>query len=267
VVGGRSVGVPGTVRLMEDAHKRFGRLPWARLFEPAITLAEEGFAISPRLNGLLSQEQFLARDTVAKAYFYEAGGAAKAVGTKLQNPAFAQTLRTLAEKGAAAFYSGPLADDIVATVTGHAGNPGDMTLDDLRGYAVVEREPVCGKYRVYTICGMGPPSSGAIAVQQILSVLETRDLARAYYNPRLALAGVIVNRVERTVEHRRGLAEITSYFGGDLVWSPHLPKRTALQEGARRGVPLAEVHGRAARELGREFAELASRIKLGRGRA
>jgi gamma-glutamyltranspeptidase/glutathione hydrolase len=178
VVGGRSVGVPGTVRLMEDAHKRFGRLPWARLFEPAITLAEEGFAISPRLNGLLSQEQFLARDTVAKAYFYEAGGAAKAVGTKLQNPAFAQTLRTLAEKGAAAFYSGPLADDIVATVTGHADNPGDMTLDDLRGYAVVEREPVCGKYRVYTICGMGPPSSGAIAVQQILSVLETRDLAR-----------------------------------------------------------------------------------------
>jgi gamma-glutamyltranspeptidase / glutathione hydrolase len=178
VVGGRSVGVPGTVRLMEDAHKRFGRLPWARLFEPAITLAEEGFAISPRLNGLLSQEQFLARDTVAKAYFYEAGEAAKAVGTKLQNPAFAQTLRTLAEKGAAAFYSGPLADDIVATVTGHAGNPGDMTLDDLRGYAVVEREPVCGKYRVYTICGMGPPSSGAIAVQQILSVLETRDLAR-----------------------------------------------------------------------------------------
>jgi gamma-glutamyltranspeptidase/glutathione hydrolase len=178
VVGGRSVGVPGTVRLLEDAHKRFGRLPWARLFEPAIALAEEGFAISPRLNGLLSQEQHLSRDAAAKAYFYEADGTAKAVGTTLRNPAFARTLRAIAEKGAAAFYEGPIAEDIVATVTGHAGNPGDITLDDLKGYAVVEREPVCGKYRVYTICGMGPPSSGAIAVQQILSVLETRDMAR-----------------------------------------------------------------------------------------
>src|SRR5215207_1007115 len=91
-------------------------------------------------------------------------------------------------------------------------------------------------------------------------------LALQGLDDRLALAGVIVNRVERTVEHRRGLAEITSYFGGDLLWSPHLPKRTALQEGARRGVPPAELHCRAARELCREFADLASRIKLGRGR-
>jgi gamma-glutamyltranspeptidase/glutathione hydrolase len=98
VVGGRSVGVPGTVRLLEDAHKRFGRLPWARLFEPAIALAEEGFAISPRLNGLLSQEQFLSRDAAAKAYFYEADGTAKAVGTTLRNPAFARTLRAIARR-------------------------------------------------------------------------------------------------------------------------------------------------------------------------
>lgn len=106
-----------------------------------------------------------------------------------------------------------------------------------------------------------------LALRGLDELLETRDLVRAHSNPRLALAGVIVNRVERTVEHRRGLAEITSYFGGDLVWSPHLRKRTALQEGARRGVPLAELRGRAARELGREFAELASRIKLGCVRA
>ena len=92
-----------------------------------------------------------------------------------------------------------------------------------------------------------------LALQGLDELLETRDLVRAHYNPRLALAGVIVNRVERTVEHRRGLAEIASYFGADLVWSPHLPKRTVLQEGARRGVPLAELHGRAARELGREL--------------
>jgi chromosome partitioning protein len=101
-----------------------------------------------------------------------------------------------------------------------------------------------------------------LALQGIDELLETRDLVRAHYNPRLALAGVIVNRVERTVEHRMGLGEISSYFGPDLVWLPHLPKRTALQEGARRGVPLAELHGRAARELGSAFAEFAGRMEV-----
>ena len=104
-----------------------------------------------------------------------------------------------------------------------------------------------------------------LALQGLDELLETRDLVCAHYNDRLALAGVIVNRVERTLEHRRGLAEIASYFGPELVWSPHLPKRTALQEGARRGVPLAELHGRASRELGIAFAELAGRVKVGCG--
>jgi gamma-glutamyltranspeptidase/glutathione hydrolase len=177
VVGGRSVGVPGTVRLLETAHKRWGKLPWAQVIEPAIRLAEEGFAISPRLNGVLSQEKFLQNDPVARAYFYEADGTPKAVGTVLKNPAFAKILRTLAEKGADAFYTGEIADDIVATVTGHPTNPGDMTLDDLKAYKVEERSPVCGSYRVYKLCGMGPPSSGAIAVQQIMGVIETQDMA------------------------------------------------------------------------------------------
>lgn len=101
-----------------------------------------------------------------------------------------------------------------------------------------------------------------LALQGIDELLETRDLVHAHYNRRLALAGVIVNRVERTVEHRAGLAEIESYFGPDLVWSPHLPKRTVLQEGARRGVPLTDLRGRAARELGEGFAELADRIEV-----
>lgn len=186
VVGGRSVGVPGTVRLLEGAHKRHGKLPWPRLFETAIRLAEEGFAISPRLNGLLTAEKALQNDARARAYFYTDDGAPKPVGTVLKNPAFAATLRLLAEKGADAFYSGPVAEDIVATVTGHAGNPGDMTLADLAAYKLVEREPLCGKYRAYAICGMGPPSSGAVAVQQILGVLETRDLRRMGPGPEAA---------------------------------------------------------------------------------
>ncbi|MDP3602815.1 MAG: gamma-glutamyltransferase [Bosea sp. (in: a-proteobacteria)] len=178
VVGGRSVGVPGTPKLLEEAHRRWGKLPWPQVLAPAIKLAEDGFAISPRLNGLLSGEKNLAKDARAAAYFYEADGQAKAVGTILRNPAFAATLRRLAERGAGAFYEGEIARDIVATVTGHATNPGDMTAADLAAYRVEEREPICGPYRVWRLCGMGPPSSGAVAVQQMLGILETRDLAR-----------------------------------------------------------------------------------------
>ncbi len=178
VVGGRSVGVPGTPRLLEEAHRRWGKLPWPQVLAPAIRLAEDGFGVSPRLNGLLSGERNLAKDARAAAYFYEADGRAKAVGTVMRNPAFAATLRALAERGAGAFYEGEIARDIVATVTGHATNPGDMTAADLAGYRVEEREPVCGAYRVWRICGMGPPSSGAVAVQQMLGILETRDLPR-----------------------------------------------------------------------------------------
>lgn len=177
VVGGRSVGVPGTLKLLEEAHRRWGRLPWAQILAPAIRLSEDGFAISPRLNGLLSGEKNLAKDARAAAYFYEADGKAKAVGTTLRNPAFAATLRAVAERGTEAFYAGEIARDIVTTVTGHATNPGDITLDDLAAYRVEEREPVCGAYRVWRICGMGPPSSGAVAVQQILGILETQPLA------------------------------------------------------------------------------------------
>lgn len=178
VVGGRSVGVPGTVRLLEEAHKRWGRLPWARVFQPAITLAEYGFAISPRLAGLVAQDKFLASDPRAKALYFEADGSPKQAGTRLTNPAFAATLRAIAAGGADAFYGGAIATDIVTRVTGHPTNPGDMTLADLAGYRVVERPVLCGPYRAYRICGMGPPSSGGVAVLQILSALERHDLRK-----------------------------------------------------------------------------------------
>ncbi len=177
VVGGRSVGVPGTLKLLEEAHRRWGKLPWGRVVQPALTLAEEGFTISPRLNGLLSRETALKQDKRALAYFYDADGKAKAVGTVLKNPGFAATLRTIATQGSADFYQGAIASDIVATVTSHATAPGDITLADLRAYKVEERAPVCGTYRSWRVCGMGPPSSGAVAVQQMLGTLETQDMA------------------------------------------------------------------------------------------
>ncbi len=177
VVGGRSVGVPGTVRLLETAHKAHGKLPWAKLFEPAIRLADSGFAVSPRLHGLLAQEKALLADPRSKAYFYNAEGKAHPIGHVLTNPDFARTLREIAAKGAEAFYNGAIADDIVATVRSHPGNPGDMTLADLAAYKVEEREPVCGAYRTFSVCGMGPPSSGGVAVLQILGVLDGQNMA------------------------------------------------------------------------------------------
>lgn len=177
VVGGRSVGVPGTPQLLGEAHERWGRLQWRRLFEPAIRLAENGFVVSPRLAGLLAQEKFLSSNPRAKALYYPDGKPLEA-GVTLKNPALARTFRVLAEQGPQAFYTGEIAEDIVATVQGHPTNPGDMTLGDLQRYRVVEREPVCGRYRAFRVCGMGPPSSGAVAVQQMLGVLEGQPMAR-----------------------------------------------------------------------------------------
>ncbi len=183
VVGGRSVGVPGTLRALEAAHKKWGKLPWARLFEPAIKLADEGFTVSPRLNGALAGEKYLPSNPVARAYFYDDAGKPRDVGYRLKNPAFAATLRAIAEKGADALYSGAIAEDIVATVAAHPTNPGKMSLADLTAYKAAERAPVCGAYRDYKICGMAPPSSGGIAILQILGVLQEKDLAALTEKP------------------------------------------------------------------------------------
>ena len=176
-VGGRSVGVPGTPRLLEVAHARHGRLPWATLFQPAIALAEKGFPMSPRLFTLAGKDKSLAEQPAARDYFFGADGRPKPVGTLLKNPAYARTLRAIAAKGSDAFYTGEIAADIVAAVRGHR-NPGAMTLEDLSGYRVRDVEPLCGAYREWTLCGMPPSSSGGIAVLQILGVLEGRDMAK-----------------------------------------------------------------------------------------
>lgn len=178
VVGGRSVGVPGVPRLMETVHQRHGRLDWGELFEPAITLAESGFEVSPRLHGLLAGEiGRLDRQAEAAGYFFDAEGAPLAEGHLLFNPDYAETLRAIADGGADAFHTGPIAEAIVETVTGHADNPGLLSLDDLADYEVIERDAVCMAYRGNEVCGMGPPSSGALTVGQILGLVSHFDLA------------------------------------------------------------------------------------------
>ena len=171
VVGGRAVGVPGTVRLLETVHRKHGRLKWATLFAPAIALAENGFALSPRLHALLAAEKYMTQPRL-RSYFFDANGKVLPAGTTLRNPAYAQTLRAIAARGADAFYTGAIARDIVDTVTRHPFNPGDITHADLAGYQVVVREPVCDSYRAYRVCGFPLPSSGGLTVLQMLKMLE-----------------------------------------------------------------------------------------------
>jgi gamma-glutamyltranspeptidase/glutathione hydrolase len=178
VVGGRSVGVPGVLRMLEMAHKQHGKLPWKTLFEPAIALSVKGFAVSQRLNGLLTWDQHLRKDPVAAKYFYSADGQPWPIGHILKNPALAATLRAIAAGGADAFYKGPIARDIAAKVAGHPTNPGKLTALDIAGYQPKSRPPVCSDYRAWTVCGMPPPSSGGIAVAQMLGILETRDMSQ-----------------------------------------------------------------------------------------
>jgi len=176
-IGGRAVGTPGALRMLELAHREHGRLPWARLFEPAIAVAEGGFALSPRLHAALGNaHRALANDAEAGPYFFTAGGRPKAVGTTLRNPAFAATLRAIAAGGADAFHGGAIADEIVAAVRSHKLNPGLLSAGDLASYRAVKREPVCGGYRGRTICGMGMPSSGTATLLMTLAMLEDRDL-------------------------------------------------------------------------------------------
>lgn len=170
VVGGRSVGVPGVLRMLELAHRRHGRLPWRDLFAAAIELAESGFAPPPRLQAALADERFL-RDPL----FYDQQGKPRA---RIVNREYAETLRAIAAGGADAFYRGAIAEDIVRAVRSHAV-PGDLAEADLAAYRALEREPVCGPYRGLRVCSMGPPSSGGVAVLQILGILERTAFARA----------------------------------------------------------------------------------------
>ncbi|MBD3664077.1 gamma-glutamyltransferase [Sulfitobacter sp. TSTF-M16] len=176
VVGGRSVGTPGTPALMAEVHARWGNQDWASLLQPAITLAQDGFSVSPRLAGLVERDQErLASSDVTAGYFLPDGVPVQA-GDRLVNAPYAATLRALADRGTVAFYTGEIGASIVATVQG-AENAGVLSQTDLAIYSVKEREAVCARYRGHDVCGMGPPSSGAVAVGQILGLLEGYDLS------------------------------------------------------------------------------------------
>lgn len=175
VLSGRSVGVPGAVRMLEAAHRQHGQLPWAQLFEPAIALAEQGFRVSPRLHTLLQTDPHLKKDPLAARFFYNAAGQAWPVGHVLRNAEYAHVLRRMATEGSRALHEGPVAQAIVDR-SAQAPRPGALNLQDLRNYQPREREALCfdhtAQARLYRICGFPPPSSGQIAIGQILGMLS-----------------------------------------------------------------------------------------------
>ena len=194
--GGKSVGVPGNIRMMALAHHRYGKLRWSALFEPAVRLARDGFKITPRLyNALQKYPATGALSAEARAIFYQADGQPKPAGTLVKNPAFAAYLAKLARLGPDSFYVGPNARAIAATVANAPHNPSPMTTGDIASYAVKARPPVCGTYRAYRVCGMGPSSSGGFAVYATLKQLERFDLSAL--GPRSPTAWHLIAESER----------------------------------------------------------------------
>ena len=232
VVGGRSVGTPGTPKLMEEAHARWGRADWAGLFNPAISLAEEGFIVSARLADSIAGGADRLQTFKRTADYFFPGGVALKAGDRLENEDYAETLRLIAAHGSDIFYAGGIADDIVATVRTAQGNPGVLSATDLAIYEVIEREPVCVTYRTSEVCGMGPPSSGALTVGQILGMLDHYDL-RAL-GPESAEAWRLIGDASRLAFADRGRYMADSDFvpmpTDGLVADAYLRDRAALLE-------------------------------------
>ncbi|WP_281969097.1 gamma-glutamyltransferase [Roseovarius nanhaiticus] len=234
VVGGRSVGVPGTPMLLGEAHARWGRLGWADLFTEAQDHATNGFEVSPRMAAsIAANADTLDRFTATRDYFLP-GGRALGAGDTLRNPAYAETLAQFAAEGPAPFYTGDIARKITRAVQSAPGNPGTLSLLDLALYQVKERAAVCAPYRDHEVCGMGPPSSGAIAVGQTLGALDAYDLAAL--GPESAEARRLIGDASRLAFADRGRYVADPDFvpvpAKGLLDPAYLAARGALLNGA-----------------------------------
>lgn len=229
VVGGLSVGTPGTPALLEKAHRRWGSSNWSQLFNAAIDHAEQGFAVSERLANAIANDQEKLSTQAATADYFMPEGVPLSVGETLTNTAYADTLKAIAREGADVFYGGAIARGIVSAVQA-ASQPGLLSLEDLTRYQVIERPAVCATYRGADVCGMGPPSSGALTVGQILSMLEPYDLADL--GPASADAWRLIGDASRLAFADRGryMADVDFIPIPDLLDSDYLDSRSALLE-------------------------------------
>lgn len=231
VFGGLSVGVPGTLRVLQMLHQRHGRLAWADVLAPAIQLASDGFRVSPRLHLLLRGYGAQNFAPAARQYFFDATESARPAGHLLKNPSFAATLKAVAEGGADAFYTGVVAEAIVAAVRGAPNHQGRMTLADLAGYRALEREPLCVSYRPYRVCGMPPPSSGGLAVAQILKLIEPFEIGR---QPADAMNAAALHRI--TEAEKLAFADRDHYVADPAFVSPPAGLLDASYLARRRGL-------------------------------
>jgi len=247
VVGGRAVGAPGVLSMLELAHKTEGKLPWKALFAHATRLSEQGFEVTPRLNYLLDRDRFLKASATASPYFYAADGEAWPVGHLLKNPDLADTFRAIAAQGSAALKSGSIAEAMVAAVQGHVTNPGLLTLADLQAYPAKRRVPVCIWYRAKKVCGMPPPTSGGVTVAQILGQLKHLPIGDA--TPGSAQAIHLISEAQKNAYADRGLYLADSDFVQvpvqGLLDDAYLKGRAALIDAdkARPGAEPGVVQG------------------------
>lgn len=248
VRSGLSVGTPGLPRLLEHIHKRHGKLPWAKLFEPALRLARDGFEISQRLYFMLRWFGEGGLSPAARNHYFDANGSPLPVGYVLRSPEYAATLEALASGGADAFYKGPIAEAMVAAVKAAPNAAGDLTLADLAAYTVAERPPLCIDYRKHRICGMGPPSSGASTIGQTLKMIERFDLGRTPETAMNVPSLHLVAEAQRLAYADRNRYLADSDFvpvPGGLLDSRYLSARSALinperaMAGAEPGDPPA----------------------------
>ncbi|MBB43873.1 MAG: gamma-glutamyltransferase [Rhodospirillaceae bacterium] len=229
-IGGRSVGVPGTVHVLGVAHKKHGRLPWKILFDPAIQMAKNGFAVSPRLHKMIKKDKFLKNFPEARNYFYLPNGKPLPIGYILKNPKLAETFKLLAEKGPQAFYSRNMSVDIANAVQKTHHLPGKLTAEDIQTYNSKQRPIICGPYKVWKICGMPPPTSGGVAVIQTLGMLERFNLGR--HTPNSAEAIHLVTEASRLAFADRNLylgdPDFVQIPSKGLINTKYLQERSAL---------------------------------------
>lgn len=218
VASGLSVGVPGTLRMLENVHAEHGQLPWKDLFTPAITLAEQGFSVSQRLHTSLANETMLREDELASMFYYDDEGEPLEVGATLKNPALAAILQRIADEGSVALYEGDIAQDFVDRVQSHPVRPGELSLNDLSGYEAIEREPLCTPWQQWEVCGFPPPSSGHLTVMQILGMLDQQPLLEAPLDNGVTSSGWLHQFLEAS---RLAFADRGRYIGDpDFVEAP-----------------------------------------------
>lgn len=242
-LGGRPVGVPGVIAALWKQHQKFGKLAWAELFQPAIRLAEDGFKVSPRLHNAISEADWLEADEGAQSVYFlpdsagEKAGSPVPVGHVLTHPTYARTMRIIAEQGPDGFYKGDIARAIVQAVRHNQVNPGLMSMEDLAAYEAVERKPVCAPYRQWTVCGMGPPTSGGMTSLMILTMLEPYALGKL--DPNGVMAAHLIAQASRLA-----FADRNQYMGdADFVQVPveALLARNYLRSRAALMPPLKDM--------------------------